>query len=66
MPGANCSTFGCSTSQRKFGISIFKLPSGEDDLSKKTQEEWVNQITKNRVIDVDLIRRQTACVRKAF
>ena len=66
MPGANCSIFGCSTSRRKFGISIFKLPSGEDDLSKKTQEEWVNQITKNRVIDVDLIRRQLHVCEKHF
>ena len=57
MPGANCSIFGCSTSRKKFGISIFKLPSGEDDLSKKTREEWVNQITRNCVIDADL-RRQ--------
>ena len=54
MPSANCSIFGCCTSRRKSGISIFKLPSGEDDLSKKTCEEWVNQITRNRVIDVDL------------
>ena len=57
MPGANCSIFGCSTSRRKSGISICKLPSGEDDLSKKTREQWLNQITRNRVIDSDL-RRQ--------
>ena len=57
MPGANCSIFGCSTSRRKSRISIFKLPSGEDDLSKKTREEWVSQITRNRVVDADL-RRQ--------
>ena len=53
----NCSIFGCSTSRRHSGISIFKIPSGEDDLSRKTQEQWVNQITRNRVIDADL-RRQ--------
>ena len=53
VPGANCNIVGCSTSRRS-GISIFKLPSGEDNLSKKTREEWVNQITGNQVIDADL------------
>ena len=57
MPAANCSIFGCSTSWRHSGISIFKIPSGEDDVSRKTREQWVNQITRNRVIDADL-RRQ--------
>ena len=57
MPGANCSIFGCSTSWRHSGISIFKIPSGEDDVSKKTREQLVNQITRNRIVDTDL-RRQ--------
>ncbi len=57
MPGANCSIFGCSTSRRQSGISIFGLPKAEDELSRKTRQEWVNVITRNRVIDADL-RRQ--------
>ena len=57
MPGANCSIFGCNTSRKTSGISIFALPKGEDELSKQTREAWVNEITRNRVIDPDL-RRQ--------
>jgi hypothetical protein len=30
------------------------LPKGEDELSRKTREEWLRQITRNRVIDQDL------------
>ena len=57
MPGANCSIVGCNTSRKTTGISIFALPKGEDELSRKTREEWLRQITRNRVIDQDL-RRQ--------
>lgn len=57
MPGANCSIFGCNTSRKTTGISIFALPKGEDELSKQTRKAWVNEITRNRVIDQDL-RRQ--------
>ena len=32
-------------------MSIFDLPKGEDDLSKKVREEWVKQIKRNRVVD---------------
>ena len=38
-------------------MSIFARPKGEDDLSKKVREQWVNQITKNCVVEQDL-RRQ--------
>ena len=54
MPGANCSIFGCSTSTRQSGISIFGLPKAEDELSRKTRQEWVNVITRNRVVNADL------------
>ena len=57
MPGANCSIFGCNTIRKNTGVSIFAPPKGEDELSWKTREEWVKQITRNRVIDEDL-RRQ--------
>jgi hypothetical protein len=55
--GANCSILGCNISRKNSGISIFDLPKGEDDLSKKTREEWVKQITRNRVVDQDLKRQ---------
>ena len=35
-------------------LLIFALPKGEDDLSKKVREQWVKQITRNRVVDQDL------------
>ena len=57
MPGANCSILGCNISRKNVGVSIFALPKGEDDLSKKVREQWVKQITRNRVVDQDL-RRQ--------
>jgi hypothetical protein len=54
MPGANCSIFGCNTSRKTTAISIFVLPKGEDELSRKTHKEWLRQIKRNRVIDQDL------------
>ncbi len=54
MPGANCSISGCNTSRKNTGVNILALPKGEDELSCKTREEWVKQITRNRVIDQDL------------
>ena len=56
MPGANCSILGCNISPKNTGVSIFACPKG-DDLLKKVREQWVNQITKNRVVEQDL-RRQ--------
>ena len=57
MVGANCSIFGCSTNRRHTGISIFSLPTGKDESSAKTRDEWVRVITRNREVDKDL-RRQ--------
>lgn len=61
MPGANCSIFGCSTSRRHSGISIFALPKGEDDLSRETREQWAKQITRSRVVDAELKRQIDEC-----
>ena len=57
MPGANCSIFGCGTSRKHVGVGIFRIPSEQDELSKKTREAWINIITKDRVVDENL-RRQ--------
>ena len=54
MPGANCSIFGCSTSRKTTGISIHRIPTGDDEYSKNWREQLVNIITKDRVIDQSL------------
>lgn len=57
MPGANCSIFGCATSRKTKGISIFKIPSGDDEKSAKIRDEWIKVVCRDREIDADL-RRQ--------
>ena len=57
MPGANCSIFGCGTSRKHTGVGIFRIPTGEDDLSKKTPDAWLCVVTKDREVDQNL-RRQ--------
>ena len=54
MPGANCSIFGCGTSRKHVGVGIFRIPSEQDELSKKTRVAWINVITKDRVVDDNL------------
>ena len=54
MPGANCSIYGCPTSRKSKGISIFRVPTGDDEYSKNWREKIVNIITKDRVIDKNL------------
>lgn len=54
MPGANCAIFGCSTSRKSKGISIHKIPAGEDDYNKTWREELINIITRDRAIDQSL------------
>ena len=53
MPGANCSIFGCRTSRRNTGAGIFRLPSGKDEKSKQTGNEWIKVITQDRVVDAN-------------
>ena len=54
MPGANCSIYGCGTSRKHVGVSIFRIPTKEDNLSKETREAWVRVVTKDREIDTCL------------
>lgn len=51
MPGANCCIVGCSTNRRTKGVGIFKLPSKK--LYPNWRENWLNVVTKSRVIDKD-------------
>ena len=57
MPGANYSIFGCSTSRKSKGISIFRVPTGDDEYSSQWREKIVNIITRDRVIDDSLKKR---------
>ena len=57
MPGANCSVFGCGTSRRDKGISLFKLPAAKDKFTSKWRDELLSKITRDRVLDADF-RRQ--------
>ena len=54
MPGANCSIYGCGTSRKHKGISIFRIPTKSDDVSTKTKEEWVRVVTRDREVDASL------------
>lgn len=54
MPGANCSVFGCSTSRKDSGISLFKLPAPKDEAHKKWRGDLLCVITRDRVLDSSL------------
>ena len=54
MPGANCSIYGCGTNRKRTGISIFRIPAKDDDLSTKTREAWVRIVIRDREIDSSL------------
>ena len=54
MPGANCAIFGCSTSRKSKGISLHKVPTGDDDYNKKWREQLIHIITRDRTIDQSL------------
>ena len=51
MVGANCSIFGCSSSRRKSGVVIFKVPQGDDEWSSNWRKSIISVVTKDRVID---------------
>ena len=54
MIGANCSKFDRSSSRRRSGVTIFKVPQGDDKWSFK----WRKSVfTKDRVIDKALRKR---------
>ena len=54
MVGANCSIFGCSSSRKKSGVAIFKVPQGDDEWSSNWRKSVV---PKDRVIDKALRER---------
>jgi len=60
MPGVNCSIYGCGTcrSKKYEGTAIFQIPairttddSKADEKYLQWRKEFLNQITKSRVID---------------
>ncbi|XP_022793887.1 uncharacterized protein LOC111332736 [Stylophora pistillata] len=53
MPGENCSVFGCGTCRRSKGIGIWKLPAPRNAEYKKWREDWLNELTKTRVVDAN-------------
>ena len=57
MVGANCSIFGCSSSRRKYGVAIFKVPHGDDEWSSNWRKSIISFVTKDRVIDKALRER---------
>ena len=57
MVGANCSIFGCSSSRRKSGVPIFKVPEGDDEWSSNWRKSIISVVTKDRVIDKALRER---------
>ena len=61
LPGASCSIYGCRTSRKHFGVSIFRIPTKDDDLSTKLAKRWrgLSQRTLDREIDASL-RNQNA------
>ena len=54
MPGADCSVYGCGMSRKQKNISIFRIPTKDDDISTQTREAWVRLVTKDREIDASL------------
>ncbi|CAB3993280.1 Transposable element P transposase, partial [Paramuricea clavata] len=51
MPGDNCAVMGCRMCRRTKGIGIFKLPAPKNDEYKAWRSQWLNELTKTRVID---------------
>ncbi|XP_028408225.1 uncharacterized protein LOC114530809 [Dendronephthya gigantea] len=51
MLGNNCAVVGCGTSRRTKGVGIFKLPAPKNEEYKSWRSQWLNELTKTRVID---------------
>ena len=61
LPGANCSIYGCRTSRKHFGVSIFRIPTKDDDLSTKIREALARLVTKDAGREIDAsLRNQIA------
>lgn len=57
MPGENCSIYNCSTSRKNKGISIWKLPTPNNDFNKKWREDLISVILRDRDKDSNLKRQ---------
>ena len=57
MTGANYSSFGCSSSRRKSGVVIFKVPQEDDEKSSNWRKSIIRVATKDRVVDKALRQR---------
>ena len=57
MVGTNCSIFGHSSSRRKSGVAIFKVPQGDDEWNSNWRKGIISIVTKDRVIDKSLRER---------
>ena len=64
MVGQNCALYGCSTSRRHEGRSLFRIPvcgagDGEETtaLKKKAREEWLRVLLRTRQVTADLKKR---------
>lgn len=57
MPGANCSIFGCNTSRKHKGISIFKVPKAKNERYKVWRKDWLQIITRTHVVDESLSKQ---------
>ncbi|PFX27521.1 hypothetical protein AWC38_SpisGene7781 [Stylophora pistillata] len=53
MLGENYSVFGCGTCRRGKGIGVWKLPAQRNAVYKKWREDWLNELTKTRVVDAN-------------
>ena len=50
MVGGNCFMFGCSSSWRKSGVTIFKVPQRDNERSSKRRKSIKSVVTKDPVI----------------
>ena len=64
MVGQNCTLYGCSTSRRHEGRSLFKISvvgaaDGEETaaLKKTAREEWLRLLLRTREATADLKKR---------
>lgn len=56
MPGDNGAVFGCGSCRNTKGIGIWKLPTPRNDDCKQWREQWLNELTKSRVVGKDFQR----------
>ena len=57
MVGANCSIFVCSSSRRKSGVAIFKVPQGDNKWSSNGRKNIISVVPKDRLIEKVLSER---------